>query len=158
MAFPTRTDAPFDELSCLQQLAPGSTVTLLTLDGERGALTVDQVVGPAAGRLRNLSIDVGYQVSGWVAANLVPMVNADAQLDLDLRADELRYALSMPLLHEHRLMGVLTVYSADPFTDRVLQRVELLMPQLAASLGRSDDTPTQSFVRDLRLVSGRSVS
>ena len=158
MAFPTRNAAPFDELSSLQQLAPGSTVTLLTLDGARGALTVDQIVGPAAARLRDLSIDVGYQVSGWVAANLVPMVNADAQLDLDVHADELRYALSMPLLHEHRLTGVLTVYSADPFTDKVLQRVEMLMPELAASLDRSDDTPTQSFVRDLRLVSPRNAS
>jgi hypothetical protein len=157
MAFPTLAAAR-DELSSLQQLAPGSTVTLLTVDGEHGALTVDQVVGPAAGRLRDLSIDVGYQVSGWVAANLVPMVNADAQLDLDVRADELRYALAMPLLHEHRLMGVLTVYSADPFTDTLLQRVELLMPQLAAWLDRSDETPTQSFVGDMRFLSTLNVS
>lgn len=138
----------------MQQLAPGSTVALMTVDGSHGALVIDQIVGPATPRLRDLTIDVGYHVSGWVAAHWVPMVNADAQLDLDVRAEELRYALAMPLVYEHRLTGVLTIYSAQPFGDAMLQRIEVLMPDLAAALDRPEDAPTTpDFARELRLVS-----
>jgi hypothetical protein len=133
MAHSTRTMTVIDnDLVALQQLAPGSTVALFVTDASQQALVVDQVIGPASVRLADLTIDIGYHVSGWVAANWVPMVNADAQLDLDVHAEELRFALAMPLLLDHRLMGVLTIYGAEPFTDRVLQRVELLMPLLAA--------------------------
>lgn len=152
MASSTLALTPPDELSSLQQLAPGSTVALLTVRDHSDVLVVDRLVGPAAHRLRDLTIDVGYQVSGWVAANWVPMVNADAQLDLDVRAEELRYVLSMPLLSDHRLAGVLTMYCAEPFGDAVLQRVDLIMPQLAAALAYRHDAPTVSVSRDLRLV------
>lgn len=152
MAFPTRALTLSDELSMLQQLSPGSTVSVMTVDSGRGMLVPTQVVGPAAARLRNVSIDIGYHVSGWVAAHWVPMVNADAQLDLDVVAQELRYALSMPLLHRHRLAGVLTIYSAEAFGDAVLQRVEMLMPRLAESLDAPDEARIQDVSRNLRLV------
>jgi hypothetical protein len=152
MAFATRSLTPSDELSSLQQLAPGSTVALMTVDGPQGVLVINRMIGPASPRLRDLTIDVGYHVSGWVAAHWVPMVNADAQLDLDVKAEELRYALAMPLVHEQRLTGVLTVYSAEPFGDAVLERIELLMPDLAAALDSPAEAPTTAFTRDLRLV------
>jgi hypothetical protein len=152
MAFPTRSLATADELSSLQQLLPGSTVVVLAVDAQRGVLVPKQMVGPAAGRLRDLTIDVGYHVSGWVAANWVPMVNADAQLDLDIRAHDLRYALSMPLICDHRLVGVLTIYSVEPASDVLLQRAELMMPALAEALAPPVDVDAPALVRNLRLV------
>ena len=152
MAFPTRSVTLVDELAMLQQLAPGATLAVMTVDSTRGVLVPQQLIGPAAARLRDITIDVGYHVSGWVAAQWVPMINADAQLDLDVYAQELRYALSMPLLHQHRLAGVLTIYSTQPFSDAVLQRVEMLMPRLAESLAPVDDAPLVSLNRNLRLV------
>jgi GAF domain-containing protein len=152
MAFPTRALDTNDELSSLQQMMPGSTVVVLTVDAARGLLIPVQAIGPAAGRMRDLTIDVGYHVSGWVAANWVPMVNADAQLDLDVHANELRYALSMPLISDHRLTGVLTMYSVEPFGDAVLQQLDLLMPELAAALNHSCEVAAPSLTRDLRLV------
>ena len=151
MAFPTRALTVSDELSTLQQLSPGATVAVMTVDGARGVLVPQQLLGPAATRLRDITIDVGYHVSGWVAAHWVPMVNADAQLDLDVSAQELRYALSMPLLHQHRLAGVLSIYSAEPFNDAVLQHVEMLMPRLAESL-MPPAAPSVGLSRSLRLV------
>ena len=153
MAFPSRALSTNDELTALQQLMPGSTVAVLTVDAARGALIPAQLIGPATGRMRDLAIDIGYHASGWVAANWVPMVNADAQLDLDVRAHELRYVLSMPLICDHRLTGVLAMYSVEPFSDAVLQRVDMVMPQLAAQIEAPPESPALSFSRDLRLVS-----
>ena len=155
MAFPSRALSTTDELSALQQMMPGSTLAVLTVDPGLSVLTPTHLIGPAAGRLRDLTIDVGYHASGWVAANWVPMVNADAQLDLDVRARELRYVLAMPLICDHRLTGVLAMYSVEPFSDAVLQRVDLLMPQLAAQIEAPVEAPALSFSRDLRLVARR---
>jgi hypothetical protein len=152
MAFPLRSHAPADDLASLQQLLPSTTLAVFSVDADREALVLNRVLGPAAVRLRDLTIDIGFQVSGWVAANWVPMINADAQLDLDLRAEELRYALSMPLIADNRLAGVLTLYSTEPFGDVVLQRVEVLMPVLAANVASHEDSPTVGPHRLLRLA------
>jgi hypothetical protein len=130
-----------DDVMSLLQMAPHSTVAVFSVDAEQGTLVPTRVLGPAAPRLRDLTIDIGYHVSGWVAANWVPMVNADAQLDLDVRTGDLRYALSMPLIADYRLSGVLTLYSAEPFGDAILHRVESVMPSLAASLHECDAMP-----------------
>lgn len=148
----TRLPTPVDELASIQRLAPTSTVAVFCVDTAHSLLVMNQVLGPAAPRLGELTIDIGYQVSGWVASNWVPMVNADAQLDLDIRAEELRYALSMPLITDHRLMGVLTLYNAEPFGDVMLQHIELVMPALAANLADAGGAPTVAVSRDVPLV------
>lgn len=142
MASSTWSLPPADELASLQRLSPTSTVAVFCVDTAHSLLVMNQVLGPAATRLSGLTIDIGYHVSGWVASNWVPMVNADAQLDLDIRAEDLRYALSMPLIADHRLMGVLTLYSAHPFGDVLLQQIEMVMPALAANLCDAGEAPT----------------
>jgi putative nucleotidyltransferase with HDIG domain len=147
----------------LRPLAPGATFTLMTVDTMRGVLVVDHAVGPAASRLQGLTIDVGHRVSGWVAANWQPMVNAEAQLDLDDQAEDLRYVLSLPLVAENRLTGVLTVYSTEMFGDLQSRRVEMITPHLAGALASVDNVSAHKpdaiaapkSSRDLRVVSRR---
>jgi putative nucleotidyltransferase with HDIG domain len=138
----------------LRQLAPGATLVLMTSDSVRSVLVTQHAVGPAAERLADLSIDVGHRISGWVAANWRPMVNAEARLDLDERTDDLRFALSVPLVAENRLLGVLTIYAAEPFGDLQSRRVEMISPHLAAALA-SVETPAQKPQRDLRVIARR---
>jgi putative nucleotidyltransferase with HDIG domain len=139
----------------LRQLAPGATLAIATVDTLRGTLVVQHAVGSAATRVVGLSIDIGYRVSGWVAANWQPMVNADAKLDLDGLAEDLRFALSMPLVAENRLMGVLTIYSHEQFGDLQSRRVEMITPHLAAALASIDGASTPKSGRELRVVARR---
>lgn len=138
----------------LRQLAPGATLALMTLDTSRGSLTVQHATGPAASRLSSVSIAIGHRISGWVAANWRPMINAEARLDLDDLADELRYALSVPLVAENRMLGVLTIYSAEQFSDLQSRRIEMITPHLATSLA-SVDLSEQKPPRELRVVARR---
>jgi putative nucleotidyltransferase with HDIG domain len=141
--------------SYLRQLAPGGTVVLMTVDATRGVLVVQYAVGAAASRVLGLTIDVGHRVSGWVAANWQPMVNAQAQLDLEELTGELRYAIALPLVAENRLTGVLTIYSAEQFVDVQSRRVEIITPHLATALASIESPAPQKSARDLRVVARR---
>ena len=141
--------------SYLRPLAPGATFALMTVDPTRGVLVVQYATGPAASRLSGLTIDVGYRVSGWVAANWQPMVNAAAQLDLDALAEDLQYALAVPLVAENRLAGVLAIYCVEPFGDLQSRRVEMITPHLAIALASVDSTATPKSSRELRVVARR---
>jgi putative nucleotidyltransferase with HDIG domain len=139
----------------LRQLAPGATVVLLTEDSARGSLAVQHSLGPWAARLGHVRIDVGHRVSGWVAATRQSMANADARLDLEDHAHELRFALSVPLVAENRLLGVVTAYHAERFSDVQCRRMEMIAPHLATALASVEASPAQRSTRDLRVVARR---
>jgi putative nucleotidyltransferase with HDIG domain len=138
----------------LRQLAPGATIVLMTPDSVRNVLVAQHTLGPAAERLGDLSIEMGHRISGWVAANWRPMINAEARLDLDARTEDLRFALSVPLTAENRLLGVLTLYATEQFGDLQCRRVEMISPHLATAL-TSVEVPAQKPQRDLRVIARR---
>jgi hypothetical protein len=139
----------------LRQLAPNTTFALYTVDTARGVLVAQHAIGPAAARVRTLTIDVGYRVSGWVAANWRPMINADAQLDLAGDAEDLRYAISIPLVAENRLVGVLTAYSVEQFAEAESRRLEIVTPHMATALASVENAPAHKSSRELRVVARR---
>jgi putative nucleotidyltransferase with HDIG domain len=138
----------------LRQLLPGATLAMMTVDTVRGCLVTRHAFGPAADRITTLTMDVGQRVSGWVAATWQPMVNADARLDLDDAAGDLRYAMSVPLVAENRLVGVLAVYGDEPFADRQSRQIEMITPHLAGALAVAE-APTAKPQRELRVVARR---
>jgi putative nucleotidyltransferase with HDIG domain len=76
-------------------------------------------------------IQLGEHLSGWVAANGRPMLNANAALDLAAlvsgAAPTLKTCLSVPLYFEaERLAGVLSLYSVDRFTNDQLDATTTL--------------------------------
>lgn len=79
-------------------------------------------------------------IAGWVAVNQRAAVNADAALDLGMRAGDmspaLRACLAVPLIEGDALVAVLALYRERPgsFSDDELRLVELLAPRLASSL------------------------
>jgi hypothetical protein len=140
----------------LRQLAPGATLALLTVDPLRGLLVAQHSVGPAASRTTGLAVEIGYRVSGWVAATWQPMFNAQAGLDLEGAAEDLQYAVSLPLVTDGRLAGVLTLYSAEQFGDLQCRRLEMVTPHLAAALAMVETAAAAPKVaRDLRVVARR---
>jgi diguanylate cyclase (GGDEF)-like protein len=87
--------------------------------------------------LRGMRIALGQRLSGWVAANLKTISNSDAALDLgDVvggQAAKLKSCISTPLLANGVLVGVLTLYSAEPngFTDNHRRIIEAIARQVA---------------------------
>lgn len=147
----------------LHELAPGATVVLFTVDAGRGVLAPAYAAGPDAARVGELALDIGRQVSGWVAATWQPMINADARIDLSAWAGPLRFAISLPLVADGRLAGVLTLYAPGPFSERQAQRLEMIAPHLAicvdavgaAMEARQADRPRTTAPRDFRVITRR---
>ncbi len=107
------------------------------------AATDDLVAGYASGShaaaLRRLVIPLGDRISGWVAANRRPIVNSDAGLDLEalvvLLRDPPRRCLSVPLVTERTLVGVLTVYSKESsFCDTHANIMTVVADRIAPTL------------------------
>ena len=106
--------------SQLRHVAPGATLALFTVDESRTSVVSRYIAGAAADRVPAMTIRVGERITGWVAANSRPMADANAALDLGTGfEDALRFALSMPLVAERDVVGVLTLYSPEPFGDQL---------------------------------------
>jgi hypothetical protein len=113
--------------SQLRHLAPGSTLALFTVDDSRTTVVSRYIAGAEADRIPAMTILVGERITGWVDAN--------AALDLGTGfEDTLRYALSMPLVGEGGIVGVLTLYAPQPFGDQLALTVEMIGPHLARAV------------------------
>jgi hypothetical protein len=81
-----------------------------------------------------VSMPLGYGVSGWVATNGTPILNADAALDFQCEPPRkgLVRAISVPIRNASGTVGVLSLYTDDPrgFNEEDRSWLE----QLAASL------------------------
>ena len=85
-------------------------------------------------------IGLGERLTGWVAANVRPMLNTDAALDLAALAPDasstLTLCLSVPLVGESLkcLVGVLSLYSGQQFSTDQLETAGLLAAAIATAL------------------------
>jgi putative nucleotidyltransferase with HDIG domain len=138
----------------LQQVVPNASVALYTIDEETHTLSASFAAGSGAGALTALRFGIGERISGWVAANQRPMINADGDRDLAGPAPaSLRYAVALPLIAGGRPVGVVTIYGAEQFRDDQVRRLELIVPHLAEAIAAVE-------VREpaLARVAGASVS
>lgn len=103
-------------------------------------LVAHHIFGGAGRQFGGQRIELGQNLSGWVAANLAPIVNSDAALDLGELAQDfspgLRYCLAIPVATRRQLVGVLSLYSSREFSSdherscesRVAEIVERVSP------------------------------
>ena len=96
-------------------------------------------VGPA---LANGSFQLGEGVSGWVAAHRYRIVNSDPALDLGDAAERLnlRSCMSVPVFACGDLVGVLSVYLAQPraFTDADVRAIGALAQEIGVDAMRGE--------------------
>lgn len=99
-----------------------SSCVMFSYSEAGNSLVVRHSCGAHASVLRRLTIPFGERLTGWVAANRMPIFNSDAALDLEALVFSLdappRRCLAIPLVAEGNLVGVLTVYSKDPTFGR----------------------------------------
>jgi hypothetical protein len=82
-----------------------------------------------------MTISVGERISGWTAATLQTMINADASLELGKGfEDVLRWTLSVPLIADGGVMGVVTLYGREPFAQQTIFTIEMIAPHLVKAL------------------------
>jgi putative nucleotidyltransferase with HDIG domain len=77
------------------------------------------------------SMPLGYGVSGWVAVNGTPLVNADPSLDFrrDLPTPALVRSICVPIFVDENVAGVISGYTSDPrgFSDEDRVAIEQLL-------------------------------
>ena len=127
--------SPHETLSVLdlrlRRLIPYSAIAIYVC--RNGVLTPEYVQGDDSRALSLLQIRVGEGLSGWVAANLKPIVNGNpaaekGHLGEPSGLDLLESALSVPLQNVNGCVGVLTLYHRAPkaFTKdhlRIMQAI-----------------------------------
>ena len=118
--------------SRLSNLIPFSACALFLHSEDGEELRCRFATGTAAEMLEQLTVRYGQGISGWVARNRRPLINAKPGGDLQAggvdASTPLESALACPLIVGERLIGVLTLYHAQPgfYTEdhsRLLDRV-----------------------------------
>ena len=125
---------------CLRQLTPATVFALFKYDAGEDILRCEIGVGDPDGLLSGLTIRIGENVTGWVAANKRTSLNSHAALDLATIAaafqPQLQSTISCPLKTGGQLVGVLSAYSARDgvFTEAHRYAFEYVATVLAARL------------------------
>jgi putative nucleotidyltransferase with HDIG domain len=112
------TDAAIAALLSAMRLRIRVTDAALLRVNGADALYTAAAAGVNAGTLRSLKLRLGEGVSGWVAANRQPMLNADPRLDLQGRVngsgEQPQSMLAVPIVAGTQACGVLALYSVTP--------------------------------------------
>jgi putative nucleotidyltransferase with HDIG domain len=104
-----------------------SAICLVYLkDAKRDDVVVTGVQGPTASRLIGVRVALGAKVSGWVAANGRPIVNADSRLELSSEFIEGGQCIAVPIHSRGAIVGVLSVFSrpSEPFSESAFSFIE----------------------------------
>ena len=117
----------------LTNLVPFSCCALFIFDEETEILRCRFATGLDADLIQQLAVRSGEGLTGWVARNRRPLVNARPSADLEAaglvsRATSLQSALVCPLVLDDKFIGALSVYHVEPsfYRDdhrRLLDRV-----------------------------------
>jgi GAF domain-containing protein len=157
---PTAADVSSLIWSHVHHVVPGTSGAFFLPDPATDRLKVAFVAGEASSMLQGLEIPMGDRLTGWVADHQQSIVNSDAKLDLGAEASlaGLKYCLSIPLVAEGGLAGVLSFYGAEPFKEEQAQTLQLVMPhvaQMLRSLSHRAEEPAVPVRTPLRVVASR---
>src|SRR5260221_4042690 len=105
--------------SKLSNIVPFSCCALFLYNDETETLTCRFATGIEADVIQQLTIKSGQGLTGWVARNRRPLVNARPSTDLEAAGfpsdrTTLESALVCPLVFSERFIGTISVYHTDP--------------------------------------------
>ena len=127
----------------LRQMIPVSVLGLYRYEQASDELAAVALVGSSGVIPYEQRTALGHGLSGWVASTRQPIFNSDARLDFGQATvgsyGELKSALSIPLVFEDQLTGVLTLYSeqSNVYTDQHLKLLSILGPKIAYAVSRA---------------------
>src|SRR6267378_3172560 len=130
--------------SKLSNIVPFSCCALFLYNDENETLRCRFATGVQAEQIQQLTIRNGHGLTGWVARNRRPLVNARPSTDLEAAgrgADHtsLQSALVCPLLFNERFIGTISVYHTEPsvYTDDHRRLLDRISEQAAAVIYNS---------------------
>jgi GAF domain-containing protein len=151
----------------VRQVVPCDGLALYAFDETSDMMVARHAAGQHTDAWQGTRYPMSIGAVGWSAVNRRSLLNAEPLLATDAvvsHALPAHVMCSIPLVHEGGLVAVLAVYSpkGTPFSERQLQLLELLAPQLAASIASlplEKPVPAQTTVRrtgtmELQLVRG----
>lgn len=113
-------------LQQVQEVMDVENCSLMAYDEMNNVLTLDAAIGLPSNMVGQIQVKVGEGIAGWVAQNRKPVLLKDISKDVRFanhqgRMDyKTRSVLSVPILHNHLLLGVLNVNnkrSGDAFFE-----------------------------------------
>jgi diguanylate cyclase (GGDEF)-like protein/putative nucleotidyltransferase with HDIG domain len=130
--------------SKLSNIVPFSCCALFLYNDESETLRCRFATGVESEIIQQLTIRNGHGLTGWVARNRRPLVNARPSTDLEAAgfpADRtsLHSALVCPLLFNERFIGTISVYHTEPsvYTDDHRRLLDRISEQAAAVIYNS---------------------
>jgi diguanylate cyclase (GGDEF)-like protein/putative nucleotidyltransferase with HDIG domain len=130
--------------SKLSNLVPYSCAALFLHDEETDTLRCRFATGTDADIIQQVALRNGEGLTGWVARNRRPLVNARPSADFEAAGlggagSTLQSALVCPLLFNDRFIGTLSVYHAEPafFRDDHRRLLDRVSEQAAAVINNS---------------------
>src|SRR4249920_1611155 len=130
--------------SKLSNIVPFSCCALFLYNEDNETLRCRFATGVESDVIQQLTIRNGHGLTGWVARNRRPLVNARPSTDLEAAghpADRtaLLSALVCPLLFNERFIGTISVYHTDPsvYTDDHRRLLDRISEQAAAVIYNS---------------------
>src|SRR5262245_4818723 len=130
--------------SKLSNIVPFSCCALFLYSDETETLRCRFATGIEADIIQQLTIRNGHGLTGWVARNRRPLVNARPSADLEaagMASDRtaLHSALVCPLVFNERFIGTISVYHTEPsvYTDDHRRLLDRISEQAAAVIYNS---------------------
>src|SRR5207247_9617017 len=130
--------------SKLSNIVPFSCCALFLYSDETEMLHCRFATGVEADVIQQLTIKSGHGLTGWVARNRRPLVNARPSTDLEAAGfpsdkTALHSALVCPLLFNERFIGTISVYHTEPsvYTDDHRRLLDRISDQAAAVIYNS---------------------
>jgi diguanylate cyclase (GGDEF)-like protein/putative nucleotidyltransferase with HDIG domain len=128
----------------LTNLVPFSCAALFLFDEETETLRCRFATGTDADVIQQVAVHSGEGLTGWVARNRRPLVNARPSADLEAAglthlATTLQSALVCPLMFNERFIGTLSVYHTDAafYRDDHRRLLDRVSEQAAAVINNS---------------------
>jgi diguanylate cyclase (GGDEF)-like protein/putative nucleotidyltransferase with HDIG domain len=127
----------------LSNLVPNSCAALFLYDEESDTLRCRFATGIDADIIQQITVHSGEGLTGWVARNRRPLVNARPSADLEAAGlhftTTLQSALVCPLMFSERFIGTLSVYHTDAafYRDDHRRLLDRISEQAAAVINNS---------------------
>jgi diguanylate cyclase (GGDEF)-like protein/putative nucleotidyltransferase with HDIG domain len=130
--------------SKLSNIVPFSCCALFLYNDDTETLRCRFATGVEAETIQQLTIRNGHGLTGWVARNRRPLVNARPSTDFEAAGfpsdrTTLHSALVCPLLFNERFIGTISVYHTEPsiYTDDHRRLLDRISEQAAAVIYNS---------------------
>ncbi|NLM16333.1 MAG: GAF domain-containing protein [Candidatus Riflebacteria bacterium] len=149
-------------LQQVQEVMDVENCSLMAYDSIRKKLTLDAAIGLPSDMVGKVESDLGEGIAGWVAANKKPVLLKDISKDARFakrngRLDyKTRSVLSVPILHQEDLLGVLNVNnkrSGDAFFEDDLNLLLGISGQISQAIANASlHEKTDMQVAELSLI------